>query len=962
MTSSIKVNNINMFVNKLNFYDQMVDLNLLKENFELGNGFLRISYAKRVTAGNSTVNVNYNRPGIGPIQSGLYCNKCSQLGPESHTEGCPNPTETSLYLTFSGFHELVMKAPNPPMEFLELKTSIINKKLTQEIFDSKIILNKGIQVQNGTIDFSKIAPGRPSRIPFYKFIVKRGRTKLARKTITTEFLNSVMIYYSSGGVNTSIRVTKNGTINLINIPQDPIRLSELIKKLIERIFNTKSVDLQKFIELTSLDSYQMIHDVSVSYVHSINAQFELIDVKKLEIDFENLNSLIAPVGPDGITATRFTQIETLRTGTKIIKLGELKIIEWSYVIGKISRSDTPTKEYIKFVVIPAPGVKMTGIINRFGSVVLSLSICKDDIEICGDGTTPLSLDLIIPTQNTFVTLFRENRQLFFKKSLKNIGLKEIPTIDGYVGEGRQNRARYMQDGTKYEEFMYPTPYSWKGRCSDPNYLILDPIGKKDPKTGLYYPYCTKATESLRKQMEMYLKLGFPKGATALDKQRFNLEDITEDNDPGSGITARITRDNSTGDTVEIKTGDIWETVTIINKIQKPGNIYRVLVNETGVVKDVPGSSFRTESRFFKGLLDFIDKEKKTAPMLISCIKKFLHNSNFRINESGQLIFNVISELNESPNQTLAVYFRSLLSKPIFFKELTTYNLSLLSTNHIFRYVPSDSYHFYLVLSRTKGNFFINNYLNYIPCELADTEDILTEIVILNGYLKLGDSEGEENAKYLYDIIDLIFAEGLLTERSFVERNAVLNELRLKLENLLGNFLTLNFPTYSTTDDLRQDVKFIASSEENSYRFLFIDKQNINNGLIWNPNDESPDKIELQVISFDNTMYSVQFGYEDRTFDEIPGLSFISPYKFFEQTKTMLERLGIVEGDYVIIKINRDGDGKIVPNRKISIEKKVQRRNSTYNSAVNQLLKKFNPINISFFADDPRWESFGLIQN
>jgi hypothetical protein len=248
-------------------------------------------------------------------------------------------------------------------------------------------------------------------------------------------------------------------------------------------------------------------------------------------------------------------------------------------------------------------------------------------------------------------------------------------------------------------------------------------------------------------MQYYLRNGFPAGAIDSDIIAHNLESVTKDYDPESGITSRLSRDLVSGDTVEVRNGDSWETVTIIRKTQKPGNMYRVKVNLTDEIKDVSGNNFKTESRFFRGLRDFNKEE------LLSCIKKYLHSKNFAVNESGKLVFNVISELNESYNKEAAKSFKRLVTKPIIFEELTKYNLRKLSKKHMFTYVPVDSYQFYLVLSPSKGNFFINNYLNFLPCELGEKET-LEETIILNGYLKLGDSEEEEEqGKYLYTIIN-----------------------------------------------------------------------------------------------------------------------------------------------------------------------------------------------------------------
>ena len=112
MTTPVKINNINMFINKFDLLsirdNKIIDLDILKQNFELGEGFERLSYSKRESAGTFSVTVNYNRPGVGPIETGLYCIQCSEEGPASHSEDCSKPDDSSLNLTLEGFEKFII--------------------------------------------------------------------------------------------------------------------------------------------------------------------------------------------------------------------------------------------------------------------------------------------------------------------------------------------------------------------------------------------------------------------------------------------------------------------------------------------------------------------------------------------------------------------------------------------------------------------------------------------------------------------------------------------------------------------------------------------------------------------------------------------------------------------------------------------------------------------------------------
>jgi len=213
-----------------------------------------------------------------------------------------------------------------------------------------------------------------------------------------------IIFYKDGPDKTSIRVSKNGLINLVNIPKESEKLKFLIDSLIDKIKQSGAVDTEKFEEITGLPDFEYLP--YKSYTHSITAQFSVS--RSLEINFENLNNLIAPTDPYGnLLNTEHTSLEVTNNGFTIINFKGIKIIEWSFSSGKMSRNQTMIKEYIKFVSIPAPGIKITGIINKYGVIMLTMSRCGDKIikeSLCGDTFTPLSVNYfnLLKTINFFL--------------------------------------------------------------------------------------------------------------------------------------------------------------------------------------------------------------------------------------------------------------------------------------------------------------------------------------------------------------------------------------------------------------------------------------------------------------------------------------------------------------------------------------------------------------------------------
>ena len=67
MTSNVKINAVNMFINKLNFKDgpsDIIDLDVLKNNFRLDEddqGFYKLSLYKKHLYDDGTITENYNR-------------------------------------------------------------------------------------------------------------------------------------------------------------------------------------------------------------------------------------------------------------------------------------------------------------------------------------------------------------------------------------------------------------------------------------------------------------------------------------------------------------------------------------------------------------------------------------------------------------------------------------------------------------------------------------------------------------------------------------------------------------------------------------------------------------------------------------------------------------------------------------------------------------------------------------
>ncbi len=931
--NELKVNGINMFINKFDNKTEVINLQILKEQFELDEGetgFYKLSLSEKKVIGEETINENYNRPPIGPIKNNLYCSYCSRIGPEDHEMTCEFPEEDSLYLTLLAFKQYVIDDINYKGDYDYIKQSIKNKTLSQEMLNEILLIPDEVLVSDGSINFTEFSDIL-TNVSFFGIYKKRGPKKLASKTSTTQFLNNLMIFYEENDHKTSIRVSKNGLINLINVPRNSNQLASLLNILIKKINQTSAVNYDNFNELygSEINEYTLVK--KVSYVHSMSAQFTIdkfIGSSK-EINFENLDNLISPYDSSGkITSGPYTTVTDLQSGDQIINYKDIKIIEWYYSLGRLTRNQVMTKEYIKFITNPSSGIKLTGIINKFGTVIMTLSLCsvlQNKNKICGDtsqGIGNITEDKFYPIVPFLNKLFEEN-DFLFKKSIKldNLQKTSFNTVSGYAPSGkicRLTRTRDSGQSSQYKEGTRPEPYSWKGQCPDPNYQYLKPQGVQD-EDGLWYPCCETKTKDSVERIKNYLITGFPANKT--EEKQYN---ITPEEDKGSGIL--IPGSNSVGANALVKIDGVFEEVTVIKKLSKKSNEYNVRKLDGTIVK-VNGKDFKRDNRSFPGLKDF------TKLQLLNCINNTLIKNDLLISEKGNVIKNDKTELNEKYNVFFADLFKSKIKDPLKISPLTYYNInSMKDKSFTVRKCPKRSYFFYLVLSPS-GNFYINNSFNSIESQISQS---FNKTIVFSGFLLFNDTENI----YEYHLIDVLYNEESLLDKNFQERYKILINLQnFELTNIVDEVIV--FPDiYSNIIDGSYEI---IQNNDNVY-LVYVSNDNI---LVWGDKDNYKDVFPLQIIS--KNKQEITFGSSNKKFPEGLQLNFLNNYKF--NKREIPSDLFI--NDYFNIKINRDVNNNIVPNRKISIIDKTENIYD-YNEIIDILLTKFNPIGIELFSDNSEW--------
>jgi hypothetical protein len=505
---------------------------------------------------------------------------------------------------------------------------------------------------------------------------------------------------------------------------------------------------------------------------------------------------------------------------------------------------------------------------------------------------------------------------------------ERNTISGYAPPNcRPIRTRKLKDGTTYYEQMHPVPYSWKGQCPDPNYQFLDPLGLEDEE-GIFYPCCEAKSKKSIEKMKEYLIKGFPSGADSQTFENKSLDLVTEEYDPQSGII--LFGSNVKGATAKVLIDDAFETVTVLKKLSKKNNDYEVKIIRTGETLVVNGEDFKRESRYFRGLNSFTKDE------LLQCIKSNLYKSDLKIDSRGELIHNLISNLNEKYSLKRKKTFLSLLGNTKIRMRDLTYNniLDLTKNKYYLKNVGNDTYNFFMVFS-SDGIFFINDNFNSIE---PDIQELFEDTIILNGFL----SFNLEESKYVYSVISLMYYNESLEDYTFIDRELILRELLTKFTGITD----VIFVYSENYIDLIEGANVVLENN-NRNKLVFINENNSNDNILFSDKDKYPDTIEIQILGIDYTTYTIEFGYDYKEFPPGIGIDLIRKYTFFEKLPS-----GLKFGEYLKIKINRDINGNIVPNRKLSIIKKSV-KTFNYEYVLDLLLVKFYPINYTFFSENDK---------
>jgi hypothetical protein len=473
--TSINIYGINSFINK--FSDSkldILDLESLKSNFKVDftfddnsnqiqesdlPAFTQLTYNQRVTSTDLSYSTSYNRPPLGPIENFCYCSYCTHISPQYHAENCTFPEKKSLFLTLQGVYYYIIqnKKDSFSKNINDLKQAWIQNTLTLDMLNNILLIPNSIKFKSSDFDNEYLKSDKIplndtlTKIQYFDVVKLRGPTKLEYTTATQKFSNAIMLSYeyykdtdySNNSANdkkdldenskkTSIRIYKNGLINLINVPSSNYYREILYKTLIDRINESSddTVNIDYFNRMASeftqeeFDEYTIID--KASYIHSVNSQFNMWPIKdKYSIDFRKLNNLISPFDSQGkIVSGEFTNISNTNKSKKQIiqlsyKSNSINIINWEHSLGKDTRTQSLTREEIKCIILPADGIKISLQIHKHGTFQMSMSYCNaTDLKnftcnnIVDKSIVPLDFKYFDIVKNIFVGILSFNWSKF----------------------------------------------------------------------------------------------------------------------------------------------------------------------------------------------------------------------------------------------------------------------------------------------------------------------------------------------------------------------------------------------------------------------------------------------------------------------------------------------------------------------------------------------------------------------
>jgi hypothetical protein len=974
--STLNIYGINAFINKFDDSKQdIINLQELKETFKVDfkfddktnqiqetnlPAFTQLTYNERVVSDDTSYPTSYNRPPLGPIENFCYCSYCSNTAPEYHKIECPFPEKKSLFLTFEGLYNYVIKSTKTDFSnnLIEFKQSWLDNELTQEQLNEFLLIPNSVKINvkksndnsNNNIFINDKNKNKLTKIQYFDVVKLRGPTKLAYTTATEKFSNAIMLSYEyivtdendeKISKKTSIRIYKNGLINLINIPNSIEQKNILYNSLIDRINNSSNKtinivnfnnEVKKFIN-KDYKKYAIINNAS--YIHSVNSQFSMWKIKdKYLVDLNKLSDLISPFNLAGkIVSGKYTTVSTLLNSEKqIMKLeyntDSVNVVNWEHLMGKVTKTQSMSREEIKCVIIPIEGIKISLQIHKHGTFQMSMSYCsvsdlKNSIcsEIINKIDFPLNFEYFKIVKNIFTGIFKDTPSIIGS----NIEYSEEDTsmvrntVSGNAPPNKPGTSTAVcrnKDPRPGYPSPRPIPYSFQGQCPETRQYI-DPIGVLG-NDGLYYPCCSAKTKKSEVEYKDYIINGFPKNTE--ESKKYGVTSIEDKNSgilkPGSINIGASTR---------AKINDIWTPVTIIGYKGKSIKHKEILVQlpNTKVVT-INRQYLERDSRYFPGLKT-LDKDQ-----LIRCIIKNLKYSKNEILPLELENLNTIKNLIAIPN-------------PNFNPILTVYNINIFEeVKYYVTSVPNTSNLYYFYISPSES-YFINIFGNKKVKKVKGPLENINETIIFLGFL--------ENNTEKYFVTDILYFNKKIDE-TFSNKIKILREIQ---ETYFLIEQSIIFSEYSS--NIIEGSKELLQ-ENSDISLIFTPNKNYLNIKVWNSLEQENMKkskdieITLQIIREQQKTNYFTLGYENNNLNQLT-VSFDNIFI----PKAFVDKNNVKVNDYILFKFDYNLQTGELGSRILNPLEKTIKPNMTLNETLIKLSLILNPIKESFFINNRYEQDF-----
>ena len=882
---------INKFPNKIT--DVVFDLEKLARNFSLDNEmidgkyittgeFASLQYSQKL--GKGSIELLINKPPIGPINPGFMCTFCEEYGPNYHSVICPNPDKRSLVLTYAGFKDLI-KDPEYDGPLIDDVRSYrignkleILKKYFEEFIEREVVNGKTvIRIPNDAI----------SEIIYDDVIKTKGKDPQAPKTLTVRYSNIVSIFWTLGDKTTNVRVYKDGSIDIKNLPQDEETKSKFLSQLVEKINNTNSVNKEVFNRLLRKNGERPMNKYDInfkySYYYLFHSQFYMFgkeNRKQQEIDFENLELLIEP--------EESNQFITVKDDQYVLNMNDYDATIISK--DKLQKEKKILKDVIdsKVYIIMIDDTKISVFITKYG--VFQITLSSDILNLNEAGTILDKIRLYFIEIFSNTTLINKT-YIVDTPMIYSMNETQDTTVSGLVPpkSNSQRSGTEVCRKTQAGVLLQPRPYSWTGTCPAENYAPAIGIDNKykggDVKTvyngkeqQLYYPCCEKITGFARNKYIDRLRKGF----THEEQERYG---IFPDRDILSGILVPDSTKIGAISEVLIDNDAEYTTVKVVGLPERISEdaIYDVERMSDSKIFRVPRKNFKRDSRYFRGL-DSLSKSE-----LVKILKM-----------TNSLTYGTKTDIDiNSLNQMLSMkYITKDVLLYVFTKQ--SYKLS---------YVPDSTFPVYLQYNNKDNQFYINT---------NNRTKIKSSIKFIEGTTTFGYYN--ENDKIFYPI----YVNGY---------SDILENENIIIKNMVGKSDTVSYP--ELYDDIIETSNYVLKTISNT-RLLFIPTNLRSVFYYYDEQLVSPSTVVQIIERLGGSRYV--FGYDNIPFEDKSHQVLIS--------STVSEKSYIkVVGNYD--KITKDID-RLKP---FTFIKKTERQDMTFEKASMKYMDIFNPVNIIFFTEN-----------